>query len=311
MQLTITGYSTALFSTWYFIEEWGVLFDAGEGLISSLLQKSRKIDRVFISHADRDHITGLLQLNQLNARPGFPVIHYPKDSGSFPVLEKFSKAFDPQVTRTVWTPVTEGDEIAIAKDLLVKPIRNGHVPVEQHIIKSLGYQVIQTRKKLRPEYAHLSGEELRQLAERQGRDSFSMEIRTNLLAYSGDTPVEDGAKWDNTKILIHEATFLGNGEGVKVRDYGMTERSEGHERDGRGKAARSKFHSNLEEVMEMASTLHIEQLILGHFSSRYSPEEITLAVKDLCEKYAINLPVRLILPGETVHGVLSKVPVNR
>ncbi|MBS1605964.1 MAG: RNAse Z, partial [Bacteroidetes bacterium] len=51
MQLTITGYSTALFSTWYFIEEWGILFDAGEGLISSLLQKSRKIDQVFISHA--------------------------------------------------------------------------------------------------------------------------------------------------------------------------------------------------------------------------------------------------------------------
>lgn len=292
MQLTITGYSTALFSTWYFIEEWGILFDAGEGLISTLLQKSRKIDQVFISHADRDHITGLLQLNQLNARPGFPVIHYPKDSGSFPVLEKFSKLFDPQVTRTVWTPVTEGDEIAIAKDLLVKPIRNGHVPVEQHIIKSLGYQVIQTRKKLRPEYANLSGEELRQLAERQGRDSFSMEIRTNLLAYSGDTPVEDGTKWDNTKILIHEATFLGNGEGVKVRDYGNK-------------------HSNLEEVMEMVSTLQIEQLILGHFSSRYSPEEIVLAVKDLCEKYAINIPVQLILPGETVHDVLGQIPVNR
>jgi len=291
VQLTITGYSTALFSTWYFIEEWGILFDAGEGLISSLLQKSRKIDQVFISHADRDHITGLLQLNQLNARPGFPVIHYPKDSDSFRALEKFSKLFDPHVSRTVWTPVTEGDEIPIAKDLLVKPIRNSHVPVEQHIIKSLGYQVIQTRKKLRPEYASLSGEELRQLAERQGRDSFSMEVRTNLLAYSGDTPVEDGAKWDNTKILIHEATFLGNGEDIKVRTFGNK-------------------HSNLEEVMEMVSTLHIEQLILGHFSSRYSPEEITIAVKDLCEKYAINIPVRLILPGETVHDLLGRNPVN-
>jgi ribonuclease Z len=52
--MTITGYSTALFATWYFVEEWGVLFDAGDGLISALLQKSRKIDQVFISHADRD-----------------------------------------------------------------------------------------------------------------------------------------------------------------------------------------------------------------------------------------------------------------
>ncbi|MBS1606149.1 MAG: RNAse Z, partial [Bacteroidetes bacterium] len=277
---------------WYFIEEWGILFDAGEGLISSLLQKSRKIDQVFISHADRDHLTGLLQLNQLNARPGFPVIHYPKDAGSFRALATFSKQFDPQVARTVWTPVNEGDEIFIAKDLLVKPIRNSHVPVDPHIIKSLGYQVIQTRKKLRPEFAHLSGEQLRQLAEQQGRDSFSMEVRTNLLAYSGDTPVEDGDKWNNTSTLIHEATFLGNGEDIKVRDYGNK-------------------HSTLAEVMEMVSAIRIEQLILGHFSSRYSPDEIVRAVKDQCWKHAINIPVRLVLPGETVHDLLSKEPVNK
>ena len=53
------------------------------------------------ANADRDHLTGLLQLNQLNARPGFPFIRYPKDSDSFRVLEKFSKQFDPQVARTV------------------------------------------------------------------------------------------------------------------------------------------------------------------------------------------------------------------
>lgn len=292
MQLTITGYSTALFSTWYFIEEWGILFDAGEGLMSALLQKSRKIDHVFISHADRDHITGLLQFNQLNARPGYPIMYYPKDAGSFPALEAFSKKFDPHVARTTWTPVTEGDEIPIAKDLLVKPVRNGHVPVDAHIIKSLGYTVVQTRKKLKPEFAHLSGQELRQLADQQGRDSFSMELRVNLLAYSGDTPVEDGAKWDNTEILIHEATFLDNGEPVKTRDYGNK-------------------HSCLEEVIEMVSSLHIGQLILGHFSSRYSPEEIDRAIKDLCEKYAINIPVRRVLPGETVHDLLNQPPINR
>jgi ribonuclease Z len=282
MQLTITGYSTALFSTWYFIEEWGLLFDAGEGMISSLLQKSRKIDQVFISHADRDHLTGLLQFNQLNARPGYPIIHYPKDSGSFAALEAFSKKFDPQVARTVWTPVTGGEEIWIAKDMLVKPIRNEHVPVDLHIIKSLGYQVVQVRKKLKPAYASLSGEELRKLAEQQGRDSFSMESRVNLLSYSGDTPVEDVKRWDNTKILIHEATFLDNGEDRKVRTHGNK-------------------HSTLEEVMEMVSELKIEQLILGHFSSRYSPEEIDRRIKELCEKYSIDIPVHRVLPGETIH----------
>jgi len=293
MHLTITGYSTALFSTWYFIEEWGVLFDAGDGVISALLQKSRKIDHVFISHADRDHLTGLSQLNQLNARPGAPTMYFPKDASSFPALEAFSKKFDIQVGQTIWMPVTEGDEIPIAKDLLVKPIRNGHVPVAPEIIRSLGYMVMQTRKKLKPEYAHLTGEQLRQLGETQGKDSLTLEIRTNLLAYSGDTPVEDGAKWDHTDILIHEATFFNNGgEPVKMRTYG-------------------NIHSTLEAVMEMVSSIHIGQLILGHFSSRYSPEEIDRAVKDQCEKYAINIPVRRILPGETIHDILGQPPINR
>lgn len=57
MEFTISGYSTALFSTWYFIEELGLLFDAGDGVITYLLQKSRKIKYIFISHADRDHLT--------------------------------------------------------------------------------------------------------------------------------------------------------------------------------------------------------------------------------------------------------------
>ena len=79
MNYTITAYSTALFSTWIFIEELGLLFDAGDGVAAGLLQKSRKIKHVFISHADRDHLTGLMQLNQLNSRAGFPKIYYPKD----------------------------------------------------------------------------------------------------------------------------------------------------------------------------------------------------------------------------------------
>jgi ribonuclease Z len=261
-------------------------------VISALLQKSRKVDQVFLSHADRDHLTGLLQFNQLNARPGFPVIHYPKDAGSIAAFGHFSRAFDPQVTRTVWSPVTEGDEIPISKELLVKPLRNGHVPAEQHIIKSLGYQVLQVRHKLRPELAHLSGEALRQLAEQQGRDSLSVEVRTSLFGYSGDTPVEDGAKWDHTDVLIHEATFLGQGEHIKVRDYGNK-------------------HSTLEEVMEMVSSIHIGRLILGHFSSRYPSEEIDTAIKDLCEKYAINIPVYRVLPGETVFNILGGAPINR
>ena len=50
MKLTITAYSTPLFSTWYFIKELGLLFDAGDGVAPGLFSKSRKSKHVFISH---------------------------------------------------------------------------------------------------------------------------------------------------------------------------------------------------------------------------------------------------------------------
>ncbi|XZF12550.1 MBL fold metallo-hydrolase [Chitinophagaceae bacterium MMS25-I14] len=291
MQLTISGYSTALFSTWYFIDELGLLFDAGDGITSALMQKSRKINHVFISHADRDHLTGLLQLNQLNAREGFPVIHYPKDSSSFPALRDFSARFDPHVAGTVWTPVAEGEEIRIKDDILIIPLKNGHVPVAEGKARSFSYKVMQTRKKLKPEFAHLSGEEIRKISLEKGRDFISMELRDNILSYSGDTPVEDLHRWEDTRILIHEATFLQFHEDTK--------------------GGRENRHSLLEEVMEMVSGSNIEQLILGHFSSRYNAQQIDESIKRQCEKYGINIPVFRVLPGETVYDILKQQPVNK
>src|SRR5919112_4612723 len=208
MQLTISGYSTALFSTWYFIEELGLLFDAGDGVITQLLQKSRKIKHIFISHADRDHLTGLLQLNQLNARPGYPKIYYPKDSGSITSFEAFSKSFDRQVNATEWMPIEQGKEIEIKKNIIVTSIKNSHVLSPDSIAKSFGYLVQLKKYKLKTEYLHLNQKEIILVKKELGDDQLRYEVRDNIIGYSGDTPVENFHIWNNTKILIHEATFL-------------------------------------------------------------------------------------------------------
>jgi ribonuclease Z len=288
MSYTITGYSTALFSTWYFIEELRLLFDAGDGLMASLLQKSRKIEHVFISHADRDHVTGLLQFNQLNARPGFPVIYYPKDSGSFPALQEFSSKFDPHVAGTSWNPITPDNEVRIKEDIFIKGIHNGHLAYKPGI-RSLSYKVIQTKMKLHPELTKLPGDEIRRIIEERGKENTHTEVQTNLISYSGDTPVEDLTRWENSKILIHEATFLRGDETINRPDH---------------------THSYLEEVMEMVSGSNIEQLILGHFSSRYSDEQIDHRILELCNKYAINIPVFRVLPGQVGTNILNSQPVN-
>lgn len=291
MKLTISGYSTALFSTWYFIEELGLLFDAGDGLVSTLMQKSRKINNVFISHADRDHLTGLLQFNQLNARKDAPVIFYPKDSGSFPALEDFAKKFDPHVAGTLWKPMAAGDVVAIKNDIQVESLANGHVVTKAGLTKSLSYKVVQTKRKLKPELRHLSGEEIRALTDSNGKDSVSTEERTTILGYSGDTPVEDLSRWQSCSILIHEATFLGGKEESPIQTHG-------------------NLHSRLEEVIAMVSGSNIEKLILGHFSSRYSAEQIDRSIRELCEKYALKTSVWRVLPGEAEKDMLSQKPLN-
>jgi ribonuclease Z len=292
MQLTITGYSTALFATWYFIDELGLLFDAGDGLSSGLLQKSRKVNHAFISHADRDHLTGLLQFNQLNARDGnLPVIHYPKDSGSFSAIAEFGGRFDPHVSQVSWRPMAAGDQFAIKDDMIVESIRNGHVEAAPGITKSLSYKVVQVKRKLHPELAGLPGLEIKKIKEEKGEDAVTIAIRTTLLGYSGDTPVEDLQRWDNTQVLIHEATFLGGPEDQKIHAHGNK-------------------HSKLDEVMEIVSKLNIEKLILGHFSVRYDAAQIDRQIRHLCNRYAINIPVFRILPGETVHDVLGQQPLN-
>jgi ribonuclease Z len=291
MKLNISGYSTALFSTWYFIEEFGLLFDAGDGLTAALLQKTRKIESVFISHAHRDHVTGLLQLNQLNARNGFPKIYYPSDCGSFAALEAFSKQFDPHVQGTTWYGIQENEAICIKENLFVQSIRNNHVQAALHLNKSFGFQVYQNKLKLKSEFADLPQSAIKELIQKVGKSNMTEVIRTNLLTYSGDTPVDDFEKWNHTQILIHEATFLEQEEQDQLN-------------------IQKKSHSNLESVLKMVSELTIDTLILGHFSSRYSKEQIDDKIKYFCKKYDIKIPVHRVLPGQTHFNILNETPIN-
>lgn len=291
MELTISGYSTALFSTWYFVEELGLLLDAGDGVITQLLQKSRKIKYIFISHADRDHLTGLLQLNHLNARPGYPKIFYPKDSHSIASFEVFSKSFDRQVVATEWNPMEQGEEIEIKKDIIVTSIKNSHVVSPDSIAKSFGYLVQLRKLKLRPEYLHLSQKEIIQLKKELGDESLRYEVRENILGYSGDTPVQNFHIWDNTRILIHEATFLNKNE--------FTDED-----------PRSNGHSVLEDVIIAATQIRLKILIFGHFSSRYTNDEIDNCIKECCKKYDVKFKIFRVLPGKYLNSIISSSPVN-
>ncbi len=290
MKLNITGYSTALFSTWYFIEELNLLFDAGDGITSGLLQKSKKVKNAFISHADRDHLGGLLQFNQLNGFGDAATVYYPRDCRSFPFLNQFAQKFDPHVEGVHWLPMNEDEPIYLKKDLVVLPFRNRHIPAPVDKVKSLSFHVFRIKRKLKPEFHQLSGIEIKALRETKGADFITSEVRENIISYSGDTPVEWDGRFQDSKILIHEATFLQDDDSILDKD-------------------RMNKHSFLEDVIKMVADSNIEQLILGHFSSRYSDEEIDLAIKTHCKNYGIKIPVYRLLPGKTHRNILESEAV--
>ena len=284
-QLTLTGYSTALFSTWYFIDEMGILFDCGDGVCAGLLQKSRKVKHLFVSHADRDHLAGLLQFNQLNARPELS-IYYPRDAGSFPALANFSAKFDPQVSGTRWVPLDPGDEVQIRSDVLVRAVANRHVPTVGVQSKSLSYFVELLSKRLRSEHVGKTGVEIAAMRKTLGDDSVVENARTTRLVYSGDTPIETDGRYDRAEVLIHEATFLTSDELDPTNP-------------------RRNKHSSLEQVMQIVSESEIGTLVLGHFSSRYDDQQIIDAINHFREKYEIAIPIRVVLPGRVQRDILG------
>jgi ribonuclease Z len=284
VHLTLSAFSSALFSTWVFVEELGLLFDAGDGVSALLAQKSRKVSHVFVSHADRDHVAGLLQLHQLNAREGIPSIHYPAGCGSFPALRDFMARFDPDSGPATWNALRAGDCVAIDQSHHVRALASDHIAAEDGSTKSLAFVVQRTRRVLRSEHVGKAGGEIAALKKTLGDDAVTERRVDNILGYSGDAAALDPAMWAGVRILLHECTFL---------EAGISNRP----------------HSHLRQVLEASAALRLEALVLLHFSCRYDAAAITAAVAREAQSLALPFPVFVVLPGQVSWNLLTAPPV--
>lgn len=287
--MKIAGYSTARFATWYFLDELKLLFDAGDGVAAALASKCQRVQHVFLSHADRDHIGGLLQFNQLAARTGRPLTYYyPKDSGSFPAFRDFLEQFDPNLPKARWVALEVGQRIAIASNHAVKVGENDHIAVAGRgaggLVKSLDFRVVESRRQLKPEFAGLAGPEIGRLRAEHGADHITNQVERSLFGFSGDTPTFDAARWRDTDLLVHEATFIAPDAG-------------------------DRGHCELGDVIRGAAGLSLKALILGHFSNRYDAEFIRAAIVREADAAAIPFPIYAVMPMTTVRDVMAGEPV--
>lgn len=146
-------------------------------------------------------------------------------------------------------PMVPGQEFAIAPDLRLIAFRT------LHTVPSLGYRLVRVVRKLKAEWLHLSGPEIKQRRE-LGEDLFEEVLRPEV-AYATDTLIDVLDKEPElyrSKILILECTFL-------------------DERKGR-KECRDKCHIHLDEILERADRFENEHLVLMHFSQLYRPSEV-------------------------------------
>ena len=287
--LTISGFSTARFATWFFLDEPRLLFDVGDGAAAHLGSKCNRVRHVFLSHADRDHLGGLIQFYQLSAAgPNPPTFYYPKDSGSFPAVRDFLERFDPNLPNCNWVPVEGGMRVDVGKHLIVEIGENDHIRSASRGavagVRSLDFSLIEERRKLRSEFAGLPGVELGRLRAEHGDRHISEVLERRLFGFSGDTPAFDTERWKETEVLLHEATFIAPDEA-------------------------DRGHSQLQSVLAAASEQELKALVLTHFSSRYRHEEICHAIRDVAESLDIRFTVYAVLPGQVAFDILGQEPV--
>ncbi|XWS75824.1 hypothetical protein CRYUN_Cryun01aG0125300 [Craigia yunnanensis] len=216
---------------------------------------------VFITHAHLDHICGLpmyvASRRLYNLKP--PIVFVPPC-----IKEDVEKLLD--IHRTMGqvelnldlVALDVGETYELRNDIVVRPFRT------HHVIPSQGYVIYSIRKKLKKQYIHLKGKQIEKL-KKSGVEITDIVLSPEV-AFTGDTTSEymlDPRNADalRAKILITEATFLDEGYSI---DH-----------------ARQHGHTHLLEIIEHAQWFRNKSVLLTHFSSRYSVEDIRQAVSKL------------------------------
>lgn len=297
MDIQIAIHSSPRFSTWLWIPDWRTLFDAGDGASQQMGYKIRKVDTVACTHAHRDHLGGLLQVVNQRGEAGSFAVAYPCGGHAFRQLEEFSNRFNPASSRNaVWHALEEGDELSTGMEgKFLKAFRTQHYAGEDTYAqpRSLGYHLMWRKLKVRPELRALPQSELDAIRLQVGREGITAPVDEKWVTVSGDSSLLSPGEVGDTKLLIHEATFLREG------DYDEEDASDdiGH------------VHSTVEGVLQLAKECEIKNLVLYHISTRYTDAEIRSVIYETAKDLNLQTQVWAVLPRRVYWNLLREKPV--
>lgn len=250
--LTIEGYSRAAVQSYWRIAELKLGFDLGGSPWSFM-----GTQHFFVSHAHLDHLAAIpvyvARRRMMKMEP--PTIYLPAE-----VVDNVHKALH------VWQRLDRGrmvcelvglkpgDEVELSREHVVSAFAT------KHTVPSLGFVVWDRRKKLKPEFQGMSGDEIRDV--RMSGREVSQDVRVPLVCYTGDTApagLDGYPPVYESQILITELTFFRpEHRKEKIHKFG---------------------HTHLDDIIERAENFKNELIILAHFSTRYHERQIRAAVE--------------------------------
>ena len=250
--LTIEGYSRAAVQTYWRIPELRIGFDLGAQPWDFMGTASWAI-----SHTHLDHIAALpvylARRRMMKMEP--PTVYLPEHAmlGVESMIKSFQR-LDRGRLPCNWVTVKPGDEIELSRELVMT------VHPTTHTVPSVGYLIWERRNKLKPEFHHLSGTEIRDL--RMQGVAISSEIRMPLVAYTGDTSpagLHNNPDMLRAQVLITEMTFVApRHRKEKIHKHG---------------------HMHLDDFVERQQAFQNELIIASHFSVRYNARQVAKAIE--------------------------------
>lgn len=263
--LTIEGYSRAAVQSYWRIPELKLGFELGGSPWSFMGTQT-----FFVSHAHLDHLAALpvyvARRRMMKMEP--PTIYLPVD-----VVENVRRML------RAWQRLDRGrmicELVGVEPGDLIDLSREHKVAVfaTKHTVPSVGFLVYDCRKKLKPEYHGLAGDEIRDL--RLSGTEVTSEVLTPLVCYTGDTApagLDNHPDVYRAEVLITEMTFFRpEHRKEKIHKFG---------------------HMHLDDFLQRADRFENELIILAHLSTRTHEVQARQAIQ---KRFPSELQKRVML----------------
>jgi ribonuclease Z len=265
----IGGYSKALYSNWLHYRPDRLLIDCGEGAATTLGNNCFALERILLTHGHIDHVSGLASL--LWARAGGmgdnekPLqIYFPGGDIFLTDMRAYLETVRTKLPfRVEWIALEADQSFELKRGRSVETFSTRHTRGSQ----SLGYKIMETRRRLKSEWAGLTQAEIRSRAQGGGVDDLMEEYHGIKLAHGGDGLPLEPQVVAGSEILVHEATVLDSDD------------------------RKGDHHSTLGEALNVARKAQPGTLILNHISGRYKRAEVENAIREGAEQREIDFPI--------------------